>query len=63
MRIEIKRQGMQIIPENEQDIAYIEDSLNLRHEGEFIYLERVARTRASYPSVYLQTTKGVPASD
>ena len=34
MRMEIKRYGIEIIPEDEEDIAYIEEVLGLKNEGD-----------------------------
>ena len=42
MKFVMKKYGIQIIPENEQDEAYIEDTLKLRREGDLLPLTRVA---------------------
>ena len=42
MKFVMKKYGIQIIPENEQDEAYIEDTLKLRREGDSLPLTRVA---------------------
>ena len=34
MKFVMKKNGIEIIPENEQDEAYIEDTLKLRREGD-----------------------------
>ena len=41
MRMKVGSCGIQIIPENEQDVAYIEDTLGLKEETSFIKLERI----------------------
>lgn len=41
MRIEIDRFTIHIIPENEQDAAFIEDTLRLSRDGDTIKLERI----------------------
>lgn len=40
MRFEIERDGIKIIPENDQDRAYIEDTLGLRFDKAAISLVR-----------------------
>lgn len=40
MTFKIKKEGIDIIPENEQDQAYIEDTLNLKDEGDYVKLVR-----------------------
>ena len=41
MRIEIDRFTIHIIPENEQDAAFIEDTMRLSRDGDTITLERI----------------------
>ena len=41
MRFEIGRHGIRVIPEDEHDIAYIEDTLGLKHEGDYVDLTRI----------------------
>jgi hypothetical protein len=40
MKMRVTRLGIDIIPENEIDEAYIEDTLGLRDDGDFIRLVR-----------------------
>jgi len=41
MKLEIKRKTLLIIPENDQDISFIEDTLGVTKNGEKTSLERV----------------------
>ena len=41
MKLEIGRDSLICVPQNEQDEAFIEDTLKLQHEGEYIELRRV----------------------
>lgn len=41
MRLEIKRNHLLLVPENEQDRAFIEDTLGLTKNGETIGIKRV----------------------
>ena len=41
MRIEIDRFTIHIIPENDQDVAFIEDTMRLSQDGDMIKLERI----------------------
>ena len=41
MRIELDRWTIRIIPENEQDIAFVEDTMGLYQDGQVIELERI----------------------
>ena len=63
MKINIMRNGLQIIPENEghphydeRDTAYIEEVLGLRKEGDFIKLVRKNATGFTCLA-YLETEK------
>lgn len=40
MKFELRRNGIVITPETEQDRAYIEDTLGLRNDGDVIPLRR-----------------------
>lgn len=40
MKYKLERTGIRIIPETEQDVAYIEDTLGLKNHGDHIYLTR-----------------------
>jgi hypothetical protein len=41
MKIELDRWTIKIIPENEQDVAFIEDTMGLYKDGQTIDLERI----------------------
>lgn len=41
MRLELKRTALIIVPENDQDKAFIEDTLNLKTDGTNVQLVRV----------------------
>jgi hypothetical protein len=40
MKFEIERNGIMVIPQNKQDEAYIEDTLGLKKEGDYLFLVR-----------------------
>jgi len=44
MKFEQTRRGFRIVPEGIQDEAFIEDTLNLKIEGNFVALTRVDYT-------------------
>lgn len=54
MKFEIKRDGIYIIPETEQDKAYIEDTMGLKNKGDFVELERVAPYGLDLSLAYLK---------
>ncbi len=41
MRLEIKRKSIEVVPENDQDIAFIEDVLGLDKDGKKTEAKRV----------------------
>lgn len=41
MKFEQGRYGIRVIPENDGDIAYLEDTLGLREAGDYVPLVRV----------------------
>ena len=43
MKFKLERSGVVIIPETEQDVAYIEDTLGLKNNGDSLLLERQDR--------------------
>lgn len=57
MQMKINRDSMQIIPDNKIDDAYIEDTLGLKKEGDFIKLTRVAFFRLPSSLAYLEAKK------
>ena len=42
MKMKVERERIVILPENDQDIAYIEDMLGLKEEGETVPCKRAA---------------------
>ena len=48
MRIELDRWTIRIIPENEQDIAFVEDTMGLYKDGQVIELERIDNDRDGF---------------
>ena len=40
MKFEVRRFGIVVIPETKEDEAYIEDTLGLRKEGDYLHLQR-----------------------
>lgn len=63
MKFELMRHGIKITPENPQDRAYIEDTLGLRKNSDFIKL--VACTPAGIPNhiAWLETKRVNPANE
>lgn len=76
MKFEIRRRGIVIIPENDQDRAYIEDTIGLKDDGAYVlltrknahglgsiaYLETVSRiaTRSQHDAFRSKDVNGVP---
>lgn len=58
MRIELHRKSIRIISESPQDAAFIEDSLGLKNNGDFIELKRKNKT-ACVPPGLLKTTESM----
>jgi hypothetical protein len=58
MKFEIRRDGIVVIPENDQDRAYIEDTLGLKKDGEYILLTR-KNAHGLGSIAYLETVKRV----
>lgn len=54
MRFIIERAGIKIIPENEQDEAYIEDTLGLKKKDDVIPCKRVAPSGLDLRIAYLK---------
>ena len=48
MKIEIKRDAILIVPESDQDRAFIEDSLGLSKNGQSIAFDRVDNVALGY---------------
>jgi len=48
MKIELDRWTIRIIPENEQDIAFVEDTMGLYKDGQVIELERIDNDKSGF---------------
>jgi hypothetical protein len=48
MRLDLKRDGIVIVPENEQDRAYLEDTLHAKKSGTQIKASRVDDVALGY---------------
>jgi len=48
MKIELDRWTIRLIPENEQDIAFVEDTMGLYKDGQTIELERIDTERDGF---------------
>lgn len=55
MRLEVRKNGLHIIPEDEQDEAYITDTLGLRGDGHFVPLRWVSAFGLPDSLAYLGT--------
>jgi hypothetical protein len=63
MRIEVKRNAIIVIPENEQDRAFIEDSLSVKANGQRVQLERVDNVALGYAKTDEFCLKSVSATN
>jgi len=54
MRMIIERQRITIVPESDEDKAYIEDTLGLKKEGDKISCERIAPAGLEHAIGYLK---------
>ena len=57
MKLEIGRYSIKIIPENEQDEAYIIDTLGLKKKDETVPLKRIAVMGIDTAIAYLEAKK------
>jgi vacuolar-type H+-ATPase subunit D/Vma8 len=57
MKMNVNRSSIRIIPENEEDIAYIEDTLHLNRQGAYLKLTRMAVHGLPSSLAYLETGK------
>jgi len=57
MQFVLARHGIQIIPQSDQDKAYIEDTLGLKKEGDSMLLLRIAPSGLPNALAYLETAK------
>lgn len=57
MKMKITRNSIEIISEGEQDKAFIEDTLGLEHEGDFIKLVRKAPIGLELEIAFLEATR------
>lgn len=48
MRLDLRRDSMILIPESDQDRAYIEDTFGLRNDGDKMEFERVEEVAMGY---------------
>jgi hypothetical protein len=55
MKLEVKRHGLQIVPESEQDEAYIETVLGLKEKDDSIPLRRIAAMGLDGVIAFLET--------
>ncbi len=62
MRLELKRDALLIVPENDADRAYIEDTLKLRADTDSLVLSRVADVTLGYTKSESYVLKGAPKS-
>ncbi len=62
MRLELKRDALLIIPENDADRAYIEDTLKLQSDTDSLTLSRVADVAFGYTKSDAYVLKGAPKS-
>ena len=57
MKMVIEKERIVILPENEQDKAYIEDTLGLKEAGETVPCKRAAMMGLSRSITYLEIKK------
>ena len=57
MKMKVERERIVILPENDQDIAYIEDMLGLKEAGETVPCKRAAMIGLSRSITYLEIKK------
>jgi len=57
MKFEVGRALIRIVAESEQDVAYFEDTLGLRQDGDFINLCRQDYAANEYPSLETSIAK------
>lgn len=50
MKLELRREGMVIIPENDQDKAYLEDTIGIKENGHKVEAERVCDVALGFES-------------
>lgn len=48
MKLEIKRDALLVIPENDQDRAFLEDTLQCAKPGDLLQLERVSNVTLGF---------------
>lgn len=54
MKLKVTRDSLQIIPENEQDKAFIDDTLGLKNANDEVSLIRVPCNGLQYSIAYLE---------
>ena len=55
MKLQVKRYTIVIIPETEQDVAFLEDTLGIEEDGEFLKFERVNFHKSSKTEFRLES--------
>lgn len=60
MRLDIRRDALLIIPENDLDCAFLEDTLGARREGDTLTLERVGEVSLGYKQSDRFVLKALP---
>lgn len=58
MRIELQRKSIRIIPESPQDVAFIEDTLKIKNDRDFLELKRKNETSCAPPGI-LEVTRAM----
>jgi hypothetical protein len=57
MKFNIKRDGIEMTPDCPMDIAFIEDTLGLKKEGDLIPFKRIAPCGLSHAIAYIEAKK------
>lgn len=57
MKIEARRDELKIVPETEQDMAYLEDTLGLVKDGDVVKLKMKVTKGLELPTTYLSAKK------
>ena len=58
MKMRVERNRILILPEDEEDEAYIEDTLGLKEKDEVVMCKRVACANLSRTIAYLEIRRG-----
>lgn len=57
MKIQAKRDELRIVPETEQDLAFLEDTLGLIKDGDAVPLKMTVTKGLELPTTYLSAKK------